>query len=309
MIDDLVKEVLAVEEKLKGAEVLVERLNTSIKFNTELLNKEKSTVIKLSELNDIIILRNNLLKSKEEFMIQYNNIKDNLSKIRVQIDTINYSNSELEKIYPDINSIDENRKRIEHSLITLEEYKQELDTYKEKFNVCDKLKKYSSPTSEGIQTLFMDIYMSNTLNTCNELLSMMFDNQYRLLQYVINADEFRIPFIGEGMEVDDISSGSTSQVCMMGMIVNLVLLFQASTVYNIVGLDEISSGLDTYNRFEFINTLYKLIDIMGLGQVMLISHGLDINMANTDVILLKGYDNMDDPAKEGNVIFNYYNYI
>ncbi len=309
MIDDLVKEVLAVEEKLKGAEVVVERLNTSIKFNTELLNKEKSTVIKLSELNDIIILRNNLLKSKEEFMIQYNNIKDNLSKIRVQIDTINYSNSELEKIYPDINSIDENRKRIEHSLITLEEYKQELDTYREKFNVCDKLKKYSSPTSEGIQTLFMDIYMSKTLNTCNELLSMMFENQYRLLQYVINADEFRIPFIGEGMEVDDISSGSTSQVCMMGMIVNLVLLFQASTVYNIVGLDEISSGLDTYNRFEFINTLYKLIDIMGLGQVMLISHGLDINMANTDVILLKGYDNMDDPAKEGNVIFNYYNYI
>ncbi len=67
--------------------------------------------------------------------------------------------------------------------------------------------------------------------------------------------------------------------------------------------------MDTYNRFEFINTLYKLIDIMELGQVILISHGLDINMSNTDVILLKGYDNMDDPAKEGNVIFNYYDYI
>ena len=44
---------------------------------------------------------------------------------------------------------------------------------------------------------------------------------------------WRCFFIGNGLPVDDISSGSSSQVCMMSMIINLVLLHQASTKFNI----------------------------------------------------------------------------
>ena len=69
--------------------------------------------------------------------------------------------------------------------------------------------------------------MGKTLTLANQLLSMLFNGEYKLLPYIINENEFRIPFIGNGMTVDDVSSGSTSQVCMIGMIMNLVLLISA----------------------------------------------------------------------------------
>ena len=149
--------------------------------------------------------------------------------------------------------------------------------------------------------------MSKTLSLCNELLSMLFNGEYKLCDYVINSQEFRMPFIGSGMEVDDISSGSSSQVAMMGMIVNFVLLFQASTKYNIVCIDELDEVLDTYNRIMYIQVLNKVIDILGLDQCIIISHSSEVDRSNMDVIQLIEY-NETDCYGEGNVIFNYYDY-
>ena len=64
------------------------------------------------------------------------------------------------------------------------------------------------------------------------------------------------------MTVDDISSGSTSQVCMMGMIINLALANMCSTKYNIVSLDEIDGGLDNVNKYLFIDVLQKISEIL-----------------------------------------------
>lgn len=186
----------------------------------------------------------------------------------------------------------------------LESYKEEHRMYSEKYNMVDTLKKYSSPTG-GIQTLFMSIYMNKTLELANEVLYMVFGGEYRILDYVINSNEFRIPFVGNGMVVDDISSGSTSQVCMMGMALSLVLLYQASTRYNITRLDEIDGGLDTRNRLEFVNALYKVIDILNIDQLFIISHSLELELSNVDMIRLKMYDNYETP--EGNVLYDFQN--
>ena len=73
-------------------------------------------------------------------------------------------------------------------------------------------------------TLFMQLYMTKTKELANQVLSMLFGGGYTILDFIINSNEFRIPFVGEGLPVDDISSGSASQIAMMGMIINLVLL-------------------------------------------------------------------------------------
>lgn len=202
--------------------------------------------------------------------------------------------------------IDDQISDINGRLTLLDSYYKEYNTYNNSYQFIEILKKYCSPTGGGIQTVFMQLYMSKTLEACNKILTMMFGGTYRLLDFVINENEFRIPFVGpSGLVVDDISSGSNSQICMFGMVINLVLLNQASTKYNIASLDEIDGGLDHKNRYEFISALYQSANILDIDQMFMISHSMEADMSQVDVIKLKTYSNYEDVMDVGNVIFDY----
>ena len=133
------------------------------------------------------------------------------------------------------------------------EYTEELAEYKANYEVIEKLKHYSSPTT-GIQLVFMDLYMSKVISMANELLALLFDGNFVLQQFVINESEFRIPCCGNRIMNDDISSMSTAQICMISMILSFAFLFHSSTKYNILKLDEIDGALDTNNRLGFVNS-------------------------------------------------------
>lgn len=281
-----------------------EKLDSDITFNTNLKN-EYSDI--LSKIDSIIELQKSLDSyklEKEDKAKEYRKIEDSIKTIKDYIDHINDISSKLSNIDHDLDPLQTEKENTNFALTSIQTYYNELSEYQEKFNQVNTLKKYSSPTS-GIQTLYMEMYMGKTLSLANQLLSMLFNGEYQLLPYIINENEFRIPFIGNGMGVDDISSGSTSQVCMIGMIMNLVLLFQASTKYNVVFLDEIDGGLDSSNRGLFINTLYQLISILNINQLIMISHNIESDLSNVDLIKLKnnGDDSID--YQNVNIIFDY----
>ena len=215
--------------------------------------------------------------------------------------------SELEELIVNSNAelgpISVQKKDIEAQLVLIRNFKEEYDMYKEKYDFVSKLRNYSSPTAGSIQSLFMSIYMDKTLLMVNQLLGMLFNSEYQISQYVINEDEFRIPFIGNGMMVDDISSGSTSQVCMMGMIINLVLANMCSTKYNIVSLDEIDGGLDNMNKYLFVDVLGKISDILNIDQIFLISHSIEASLTDMDVILTSKSQDYKDLFSNSNILF------
>jgi DNA repair exonuclease SbcCD ATPase subunit len=200
-------------------------------------------------------------------------IESNIKQIKTYIDQINNIDSDLAKVQADINPLQAEKDGITYSLNSIIQYTQELAEYQDKYNIVNTLKKYSSPTT-GIQTVFMNMYLSKTLTTANEILGLMFEGHYKLLPYVINENEFRLPFVGNCLPVDDVSRGSNSQKCIIGTIINLVLLFQASTKYRIAELDEVDESLDYQNRTEYINVLYQLINLLGIDQLIMISHNV-----------------------------------
>jgi ABC-type molybdenum transport system ATPase subunit/photorepair protein PhrA len=91
---------------------------------------------------------------------------------------------------------------------------------------------------------------------------------------------------------------------MMGMVINLVLLHQASTKYNIAYLDEIDAGLDHKNRFEFINALYRSIPLLEIDQLFMISHSMEADTSSVDIIKLQGYEDFEYTVQMGNIIFD-----
>jgi len=245
---------------------------------------------------------------------QYNQVNQEFTKLSNQfkgsseiIQKMSDLSGEIVKLQSELNPITEQKKSLDNQILLLDSYRKDYNEYYDKYNIIDKLKKYSSPTAGGIQTLFMALYMGKTLDTANNLLGMLFKGQYQLLNYVINEDEFRIPFSSNGFAIDDISNGSTSQICMMGMIINLVLLHQASSKFNIARLDEIDGGLDTYNRSVFVDILQKIIQILGIEQLFIISHSCESALSNVDSIQLAPISGYEDTNVGANIIYNWRN--
>jgi DNA repair exonuclease SbcCD ATPase subunit len=188
----------------------------------------------------------------------------------------------------------------------LNSYYEEYNKYNDKYNLIETIKKYCSPTGGGIQTIFMQLYMSKTLELSNQLLGMLFQGEYKLLDFIINENEFRIPFMdSSGLPIEDVAFGSNAQVSMIGLVINLVLLYQASSHYNIARLDEIGSSCDSYNRSQYIQVLNAVINILHMDQLFVISHDIDLDNTMCDIIKLKGYDGFDNSSLQGNVIFDY----
>ena len=301
LLDKLKADKESILENMKNAKLNLDKYQ-------QLKDSFSGKVDKEKELLDLVKSFNALLDTKKPIelkLIEYNKKSSQLSSVLSDID--NYK-ANIDSYNAELKPLNEESNRISGQLLMLDSFYAEYNESKAKYDMIETLKKYCSPTGMGIQVLFIQLYMAKTLQLSNQILSMLFNNEYKLLDFVINNNEFRIPFIGNGLPVDDISSGSESQICMMSMILNLVLLHQASSKFNICRLDEIDAPLDRYNRAGFVSVLYQIIQILNIEQLFIISHNTELDASIADVIKLKytnSYEDAESNTDMSNVIFDY----
>lgn len=294
-IDKLVKRKKEIDEKIKAIEDQIKQVSAQLSQCTYTKNVLNDTISKYRKLEELKI-------KQSEIESQLKLVASNIEKISIEVSKINQANTQLQSIRTELLPLDKMKDDINFSLSKLEEYKKEYDQYNEKYTLVETLKLYSSPT-KGIQTIFMQLYMDKTLGMSNKILSMMFNGELELSQYVINENEFRIPILNNttNMIIDDISNCSTSQKCMIAMIMGFVLAFHGSSVYNIVRLDEIDGGLDASNRSVFPELLRRIMDILRISQCFIVSHSSEAIMTDVDVICLNP---VSQDSLQGNVIFH-----
>lgn len=307
----------------------VQLLNSSRNMLSKLEVSQVSLVKSIADLKSdmdnytsTINTLQNKVNNETEYMniyLRYLELKSEYDKIKEQLDeyqrksskameamsTITGLRTKIANLSAQLDPLMREINTISGQLTLLDSYYEEYAKYKQSYDMIETLKKYCSPTSGGIQTIFMQLYMSKTKDIANSVLSMLFNGAYRLEDFIINENEFRIPFVGEGLPVDDISSGSGAQIAMMGMIINLVLLHQASTKFNIAQLDEVTATLDSYNNSQFTSILFYCMQILNIEQLFLISHSTETDNSYADVIKLKGYENYESNIQSGNVIWDF----
>lgn len=282
LIDELDSDIASLKDKLSTISLQLTTENESIseitnnisitEFRMEVYTKCKSLVDECIGLEE----RNNELQS------QINSLSDIAFKVKDLETRMDEAKSRADRLNNDLNVILSERDKIASNKTLLEDYIRDLDLYNKNFSILETIRYYLSPTT-GIQTVFMRTYMGNIILKANELLSLIFNGQFIIQPFVINEAEFRIPCLGNGLVNDDISSMSTSQICMISMILSFAILSNSSTDYNILKLDEIDGGLDTENRIQFIGLLKQLITMVGCEQCFLISHNMEYD-ADTTVI-------------------------
>ena len=75
--------------------------------------------------------------------------------------------------------------------------------------------------------------------------------------------------------------------------------------YNIARLEEIDDGLDVRNKMEFLNVLNHIIQILNIEQLIIVSHSIEADTSNVDIIKLKTYQDFEDVMSTGNIIYDY----
>ena len=227
------------------------------------------------------------LKEKHESLAQVTEI---INKAKENIDSVKDNMNHRAKLIAESNSFADSIEKLRicynntnQDFRMAAEYINELTQYNNTYQKIETVKKCTSPTT-GIQTLFMEAYMNNVLIVANQLLQLMFNGQFILQPFVINESEFRIPCAGNGYLNDDISSMSTSQICIISMIISFAMLYNSSSCYNILKLDEIDGGLDTNNRLHFISMLNQVMAIMKCEQCFIISHNSELETGEISTI-------------------------
>lgn len=291
-IEEIEKDLVSITSTEKKSELTLK----SLRENIEILKKIDKSIKKFEDTKKTF--------EEQDKLRQEISAKSSTNLKLLEINNLNRAtlNEKEEHLKPLKKSLD----TLKTQLDLLESFKAEYNQYSNDYMILNKLRNYASPTQGSIQSLFMSMYMDKTLDDCNTLLSMIFDNQYRLLPYIINENEFRIPFVGYGMQVDDISNGSTSQKSIMGMIINLVMLYGASgggNKYNIASLDEIDGGLDNKNRYMFVEILNMICRSLNMEQLFIISHSAETALQNVDVVLLSNEQEYLDQFANANIIY------
>lgn len=282
LIDELDSDIASLKDKLNTIDnqLMVEKDAISETVTDIALTGFKIEVYtKCKSLVDECI---GLEARNEELQAQINSLSNIALKVKTLDTRMAEAKSRADRLNNDLNAILNERDKIASNKTLLEDYIRDLELYNKNFSILETIRYYLSPTT-GIQTVFMRTYMGNIILKANELLSLIFNGQFIIQPFVINEAEFRIPCLGNGLVNDDISSMSTSQICMISMILSFAILSNSSTDYNILKLDEIDGGLDTENRIQFIGLLKQLISMVGCEQCFLISHNMEYD-ADTTVI-------------------------
>ena len=275
-------ENILVREYKKNDAELIKLENSCNEYNGYIVNINA----KLDILDKLLPLAT-ALKEKHDSLVQVTEI---IEKAKENIESVKDNMNHRAKLIAESNSFADSIEKLRiyynntnQDFRMAAEYINELTQYNNTYQKIETVKKFTSPTT-GIQTLFMEAYMNNVLIVANQLLQLMFNGQFILQPFVINESEFRIPCAGNGYLNDDISSMSTSQICIISMIISFAMLYNSSSCYNILKLDEIDGGLDTNNRLHFISMLNQVMAIMKCEQCFIISHNAELETGEISTI-------------------------
>ena len=274
IIDEINGDIERMEAERKGYEidlnVAYENMGNYSALRDEydcLIREAETNLPHLDKIQEIDLEMRELEKKANESKAKRDLIKELNAKILEE-------SAVAERCKDNYNDLIAQRDDIAHNKILIDEYHKEMQEYTDNYERIEAIKYYVSPNT-GIQTIFIGAYMNDIMVKANELASCIFGGEFVIQPFVINETEFRIPCLGSGLMNDDISSMSTSQICMLSMIISFAILANASTDYNILKLDEIDGGLDTENRIQFITLLGNLISMVGCEQCFLISHNME----------------------------------
>ena len=268
----------------------IEQLNSDIDNSRKEYNKYISLIEEVNNEKEKMIsaleASNNKDKVEEElknYRIEYEkavSIHNQTNDLLVSINKLETNKNKVKVLNNDLNN------RLEDTKYKLRDYDNlmtELNQLTKEYDDIDIVRE-SLTNSKGIPLLFQKVYLNNIQIIANDLLNIIYNGSLTLDKFEINDSEFRMPYIKEGVVINDVSSASQGEEAFITVVMSFALIMQSIEKYNIMLLDEIDGPLDTRNRSIFLSILEKQIESINAEQVFIISHNDMFSGYHVDIL-------------------------
>ena len=300
-------DIIEIENKILAIDEIIAKKNEIIDSNSiskNDLDNQLQLCIESSEATLEALTIKDSIKSLEE---QYNEVSERYNEITELKNTkLIYS----EDLIKGKNQFIKLKEFIDNLIVKRNQISFNEETYKSLINEYNALKllfedveeiKDALNSSKGIPLIFLQVYLKNCPIMMNSLLDTIYEGELQIEGFIIDENEFRIPYIKSGIRIPDIVMASQGESSFISIVLSLSLIIQSMTKYDIICLDELDGPLDTKNREEFIKVLYSFIEQTNSEQIFLISHN---NLFESEPIDLIMTGNVDiESFKQSNIIF------
>ena len=300
-------DIIEIENKILDINDIIDSRNKVIDENNELklnietqietLTSEAENILKALKVKDSM---NEMIERHTELLNRLKEIKELKLEKEEYISRINKGKQELKTVTEFITNLTTKKNQLSFNKETYMNLVTEYDALKLLFEDADVIKEALN-SSKGIPLIFLQVYLKNCPIMMNNLLDTIYNGELQIEGFLIDENEFRIPFVKSGIKVPDIVMASQGESSFISIVLSLSLIIQSMTKYDIIGLDDLDGPLDTKNREEFIKVLYTFIEQVKCEQVFLISHNNMFDNEPIDLILTGDID--VDNFKFANVVF------
>lgn len=287
----MISDILNKKSKSENDNEILKEKILYLKTNLESLNMYKSYLediskieIEIKDINTEITLKNKLLEDSKEYSIKVKEIKSDIDHIDWEYKKYN---DELFKLKVKLKEF-----------ISLSE---ENDILNKKFDDISIVRE-SLSSNKGIPLLYMQLYLKNIKMFVNELLRIVYADNFEIDDFDINENEFNIPYIKNNIKISDVAYASQGEKSFLSLALSFALINQSIEKYNILLLDEIDSTLDIKNRALFLNILEKQMESISAEQIFLITHNNMFENYPVDIILTSS--NKINNYNNANIIFS-----
>lgn len=263
-----------------------ERIEKDIKINTASTRIYEVLEAKLTKLNNIMDVVNELKELSDEMKVidgKILELRDQKNQYIVDIDNKNAALNHL------IGKLD----KANRDYYLVESINKELSDIS---SIYDKLLAVNTSLDpkKGIPLIFINNYLTDIAERANDLLDMAYKGDF-FIKFEVNEKEFKIIVVkGDGTELEDISLASQGETAMTNTSLSLSMLANITKGYNIMYFDEVDGTLDNENRRNFLSVLDRQIKTLGSEQTFIISHNNEFYSADVDLILLDKYETKID---------------
>lgn len=271
--------------------------------------KNANITLEIENMEERLVQLGNLFITLEKLDSLRNERKEKFEKVSTMVrnyeDIIKCNDTliaklQSEKLIPFKERFESLKKRndsIKMVLNDLKFTKAELESLSKDIYYMTYLAKASS-SKEGIPLFMIKKFLSNVKDIVNDLIYDILDDDIEICDFVLTETEFRIPYMKNGVVIDDISKGSQGQSGVISLAISFALVQVSPFDYNIMLLDEPDSPFYKKERNKFPPLLFKHAKAIGAKQLFLITHysnsfeGYPINIITTsDEIVDKSNNN------------------
>lgn len=271
-------EIAELQKKKKQLEDEIDRCEKERRDDEEKLKSYNEMYVELSRKSDYESQLSQLETSRKNLIDESGKLEENALRIQDSISLLTNLDRQIleegDKLKTIIEKIDSLRTKINDISYTTKELEGLLQEQKWMTYMVDAV-----GSKKGIPMKIVKMFFDSCRDTINEMLYMVSEDEFELLDFNIGEKEFTIPYMVNGNVADDINKASQGQTSLVSIALSFALVKElgmrsgdSSECYPIPLLDEPDGPLHKTDKPKFISILMKYLDDISSEQCFIITH-------------------------------------